>query len=125
MATLLSLVGLVGSETAQAANTMAAPAPLATLFSEWRVFAQPAISAGVPDYTAAAMIRKAGALPSWQARLSALARSGWTVEALDDYRLIEAEMNGFHFQLRVLRPSACRYLCKLRGRFRSRAALRS
>ena len=85
--------------------TQGSPA-IAELFSEWRAFVKPRIAAGVPDYSTAAMARTAAALPRWQARLTALDRRGWDVQAQNDYRLIEAEMNALDFNLRVLKPWA-------------------
>jgi Bacterial protein of unknown function (DUF885) len=82
------------------------PQALITLFSEWRAFVTPKITAGVPDYSKVAMARTASALPQWQARLAAIDRSGWTVQALNDYRLIEAEMHALDFNMRVLMPWA-------------------
>lgn len=79
---------------------------LVALFSEWRAFVKPEIRSGVPDYSKAAMARMATALPQWQARLASIDRSGWDVAALNDTRLIEAEMNALDFNLRVLMPWA-------------------
>ena len=76
------------------------------LFADWRAFAQPDIRAGVPDYSAAAMARKAADLPRYRARLNAIATAGWPAADTNDWRLIEAEMNGFEFFLRVLKPWA-------------------
>ncbi len=81
-------------------------ADLVRLFTDWRAFVQPAIHAGVPDYSAAAMAQKAAALPRYQARLRAIDMAGWPATARNDWRLVEAEMNGFDFFLRVLRPWA-------------------
>lgn len=97
---------------------MAAPAPaaiprgaashaqLADLFKQWRVFASPQITRGVPDYGSAAMAAKAAALPTWRARLAGIDRSGWSVAEQDDARLFEAELNGMDFFQRVLKPWA-------------------
>ncbi|HEX8233206.1 MAG TPA: DUF885 domain-containing protein [Caulobacteraceae bacterium] len=52
------------------------------------------------------MARKASALADYRTRLSAIDRSGWNAMALNDYRLVEAEMNGLDFSLRVLKPWA-------------------
>ncbi len=82
------------------------PAAITTLFTEWRAFVKPKIAAGVPDYGPAAMARMATALPHWQARLAALDRRGWNLQAQNDFRLIEAEMNALDFNLRVLKPWA-------------------
>ena len=79
---------------------------LVALFSEWRAFEQPAIESGVPDYSAAAMARKAAALPAYKARLKSIDTSNWSSAAQNDHALVKAEMNGFDFMLRVLKPWA-------------------
>ena len=84
----------------------ATPAELTGLFADWRRFVQPPIHEGVPDYGPAAMAQKAAALPLYRARLAAIDRTGWPQSALDDYRLVQAEMNGFDFSFRVLQPWA-------------------
>jgi len=60
----------------------------------------------VPDYGPAAMAAKAAALPAWRKRLDAIDTHGWPMEQLNDFKLVKAEMNGFDFDLRVLRPWA-------------------
>jgi hypothetical protein len=79
---------------------------LVALFKDWRAFEQPSIERGVPDYSAAAMARKAAELPAYQARLTAINVSTWSTAAQNDYELVKAEMNGFDFNLRVLKPWA-------------------
>ena len=81
-------------------------AALATLFEQWREFEHPVLKNHVADYSAAAMTAKAAALPQWRARLEAIETHGWPIEALNDYKLVDAEMNGLDFNLRVLRPWA-------------------
>lgn len=96
-----------GPSHAQApAAAPAREAALTLLFRDWRAFVQPRIVRGVPDYSAAAMAAKAAALPGYRARLAAIDRTGWNAAALGDYRLVEAEMNGLDFSLRVLKPWA-------------------
>jgi len=77
---------------------------LATLFTDWRAFNHPAIDKGRPDYSATAMAKKAEGLAVFRARLQAVDTSGWSTEQKNDYRLVEAEMNGLDFFLRILRP---------------------
>ena len=79
-------------------------AQLASLFSEWRQFVSPAMTAGLPNYSAAAMASKKVALPIWRKRLAAIDQTGWSVSDKDDARLFEAESNGFDFFLRTLKP---------------------
>jgi Bacterial protein of unknown function (DUF885) len=81
-------------------------AGLVKLFYAWRDFVQPTILRGVPDYSVAAMTRKAAALPSYRAQLKAIDIRAWPAEAQNNYRLVEAEMNGFDFNLRILKPWA-------------------
>lgn len=81
-------------------------ADLVKLFVEWRAFVQPDIRVGVPDYSGTAMTKKASELPHYRTRLKAIATAGWPVADTNDWRLIEAEMNGFDFFLRVLKPWA-------------------
>ncbi len=77
---------------------------LLALFTEWRSFEQPKPRNGAPDYTAATLERQHAELKSWQARLAAIDPGGWPVERQVDWHLVRAEMNGFDFNLRVLKP---------------------
>ncbi|MGK2911625.1 MAG: hypothetical protein ACSLE1_17755 [Sphingobium sp.] len=70
------------------------------------MFVAPPGCNGLPDYGPPAMARAATGLVSYKARLAALDRSEWTVRQQNDYRLIEAEMNAFDFNLRILKPWA-------------------
>jgi hypothetical protein len=106
---LVAPSGTVQAQGASASPTATATATspeLVTLYKAWRAFAAPAIVDGLPDYGAAAMKRKAADLPGFEARLAAIDRTGWSTAAINDHRLIEAEMNGLDFQLRVLMPWA-------------------
>ena len=95
-----------------AAAVAAAPATanghaqLVRLFAEWRAFTHPPIVAGRPDYSARAMSAKAARLPDFRRRLAAIDTTGWSASQRGDRRLVEAEMNGLDFFLRVLRPWA-------------------
>jgi hypothetical protein len=79
---------------------------LPALAQKWRRFEQPAVHNCVPDYSAAAMAAKAAALPSYRAELGRIDTRGWEPAQTVDHRLIEAEMNGLDFDLRVRRPWA-------------------
>ncbi len=79
---------------------------LVALFSEWRAFEQPMIENGLPDYSATAMARKAATLPVYQARLKSIDTTNWSPAAQNDHRLVQAEMHGLDFMLRVLKPWA-------------------
>lgn len=77
---------------------------LVKLFGDFREFAVPKVSGGVPDYTAAAMATQAEQLKELQQRLAAIDDSRWPVSQRVDYMVVLAEMRGLEFQHRVLRP---------------------
>jgi uncharacterized protein (DUF885 family) len=81
-------------------------ATLAQLFEQWRDFEHPVMQGNVADYGPTAMAAKAAALPAWQKKLAGIDTQGWSIEQLNDYKLVRAEMNGLDFNLRVLRPWA-------------------
>ena len=97
------IVVLAGPCVANAADDYAA---LVDLAQEWRRFEQPSVKLCVPDYAAAAMSAKAAALPAFVSRLKALDARSWTATQRVDHELIEAEMNGLDFDLRVRQPWA-------------------
>src|SRR5262252_8084993 len=77
---------------------------LAILFTDWRAFNHPAIVNGRPDYSAAALAKKTKGLAAFRKRLKAIDTSGWSTEQKNDYRVVEAEVNGLDFFLRILKP---------------------
>ena len=97
--------------TAAPAKSVAGPAAtghgqLVQLFADWRGFNHPKIERSRPDYSALAMTAKAERLPEFRARLAAIDTAGWSASQRGDHRLVEAEMNGLDFFLRVLKPWA-------------------
>lgn len=107
-ALLLGTAAVAGGTAPAVAQTQTARpagyAALETLFGEWRAFEYSGTRDGAPDYTAAAMAKKAAELKQWQKRLAAIDRSGWSTAQLVDYQIVRAEMNGLDFDLRVLKP---------------------
>jgi hypothetical protein len=79
---------------------------LTELFDDWRDFERPGLSQGVPDYSAAAMASKHQQLRDYQARLAAIESADWPIDQQVDYQLVQAEMNGLDFNIRVLMPWA-------------------
>jgi len=77
---------------------------LVAMFRDWREFEHPGLRAGAPDYTVGNMRRMHGELGGFQERLRALDVSGWTREQQVDWHLLQAEINGMDFNMRVLRP---------------------
>lgn len=104
---LLALASPSAGVAALATKSAIAPsghAQLIQLFADWRAFNHPDIAASRPDYSARAMAHKAARLPTFRQRLLAIDRSGWSASQRGDYGLLEAEMNGLDFFLRVLHP---------------------
>ena len=79
---------------------------LLKLFAEWRAFERPPQLDGAPDYTATTFEKRQPAFERLRARLHAIDPSGWPVELQVDWHLVRAEINGYDFNVRVLRPWA-------------------
>ena len=101
---LASIAMTVAPAVAAPAKAAAGHAQLVQLFADWRAFNHPQIVRGKPDYSAPAMTAKAARLPEFRARLAAIGTAGWSASQRGDHRLVEAEMNGLDFFLRVLTP---------------------
>jgi len=79
---------------------------LVQLFAEWREFERPPNLDGAPDYTAATFDARYAEFAKYRDRLRAFDISGWPIEQQVDWHLVRAEMNGFDFNYRVLKPWA-------------------
>ncbi|MEE8370635.1 MAG: hypothetical protein V3R73_00710 [Sphingomonadales bacterium] len=79
-------------------------ADLVKLFEDWRTFEKPPSLDGAPDYTAAQFAKRHGELKAYRARLDAFEISGWPVADQVDWHILRAEMNGFDFNHRILKP---------------------
>ena len=77
---------------------------LVALFKDWRAFERPPLRDGAPDYTAERMAAAHAELPRFFERLDALEPGAWSIEEQIDWHLVRAELNGFDFNCRVLRP---------------------
>ena len=77
---------------------------LVQLFEEWREFESPPMRDGAPDYTAERFDAAYAELPDYFERLNAIDIGGWPVEQQVDWHIVRAEMNGFDFNHRVLKP---------------------
>ncbi|MBA3563111.1 MAG: DUF885 family protein [Gammaproteobacteria bacterium] len=77
---------------------------MVALFEDWRAFEQPPLREGAPDYTAATLGRMHIELQAYQARLAGIDPGKWPIEQQVDYHILRAEMNGFDFNVRVLKP---------------------
>jgi len=82
----------------------ASHADLVALFAEWRAFEAPPISEGAPDYRKATFENRMPDFKALKEKLLRIDTSGWTVPEQVDWRIVLAEMNGFDFNHRVLKP---------------------
>jgi hypothetical protein len=81
-------------------------AALVDLFKEWRAFENPPLLNGAPDYTAETFAERRPAFEQLRTKLTMIDTSGWPVDQRVDWTLVWAEMNGYDFNQRVLRPWA-------------------
>jgi len=74
------------------------------LFKEWRSFEKPPMRNGAPDYTAETFNKRLAGFKKLQSSLNAIDTSAWSVEHKVDWVLVWAEMNGYDFNYRILKP---------------------
>ena len=77
---------------------------LLELFEEWREFESPPLLDGAPDYTAEQFESRYPAFQVLRDRLKTMEHAGWSVDQQVDWHIVRAEMNGFDFNHRVLKP---------------------
>jgi len=77
---------------------------LVSLFKDWRAFEKPPLLKGAPDYTALSFNKRGPAFKRLQSRLNEIDTSSMTIEQKVDWVLVWAEMNGYDFNHRVLKP---------------------
>ena len=77
---------------------------LVTLFKEWRRFETPPMHKGAPDYRKATFTERMPAFKQLRARHAAIDTTGWSIPNKVDWMVVWAEMNGFDFHHRVLKP---------------------
>ncbi|HIF82684.1 MAG TPA: hypothetical protein EYQ37_02300 [Candidatus Marinimicrobia bacterium] len=77
---------------------------LVELFNDWRDFENPPRLNGAPDYTADRFKKDHTAFKDLQNRLTQIAIDDWPIPYQVDWHVVRAEMNGYDFNYRVLRP---------------------
>ncbi len=106
VATAAILTALAGVAGVWAAPPAADSPAVEALFHDWRTFETPPLLDGAPDYrTATFESRRAGFL-ALRARLQALAAKASSNDESIDLALLQAEMNAYDFNLRVVQPWA-------------------
>ena len=104
---LISLLWLLSCQQQSPAPATLQPAThadLVTLYRDWRAFEQPPRKEGAPDYSLAAFEKRRPAFDALRTRLLSMDTTGWTIPQQVDWTILMAEMNGYDFHERVLRP---------------------
>ncbi len=101
---LVIVLAMAGAAAAAESSVIDDYPKLLQLFLEWRAFEQPPTAGGAPDYTAATFARRHAELAAFRKRLASFDDAHWPVEHRVDLALLRAEMNGFDFYVRVLKP---------------------
>jgi hypothetical protein len=82
----------------------AAYSDLTTLFTEWRDFENPPLFKGAPDYRIETFDSRHPEFKKLQKRLLSMDTTGWATPQKIDWKIVWAEMNGYDFNYRILRP---------------------
>ena len=98
---------ILGSASMQAQQNPAPPAgyqELVQLFSDWREFEDPPLLNGAPDYTPKRFAKDHQIFQGLEKRLSKIKIGDWSTSCQVDWHIVRAEMNGYDFNYRVLKP---------------------
>jgi hypothetical protein len=74
------------------------------LFKEWRTFEAPPLLNDAPDYTKETFEKRWPRFIELQQSLMKIDTANWPVEHKVDWMIVWAEMNGYDFNHRILKP---------------------
>ena len=94
----LSVLGAQDNQTQKGYDS------LVSLFYDWREFESPPLLNGAPNYTKKSFQKRQVKFKELRARLKKIDISGWDKSQSIDFKIVWAEMNGYDFNRRVLRP---------------------
>ncbi|MEQ8238636.1 MAG: hypothetical protein RIA69_05445, partial [Cyclobacteriaceae bacterium] len=77
---------------------------LSTFYTKWRTFENPPKYNGAPDYRQATFDQRLPKFKALSAELKAMDTAEWSTAQQADWMIVWAEMNGFDFNHRVLKP---------------------
>lgn len=97
----LFIISFLGFVPLKAQNSEAI---LTDMFIQWRKFETPPMVNGAPDYRKVTFDQRISDFKVLQNKLMAIDTSGWSVADKVDWSIIWAEMNGFDFNYRILKP---------------------
>lgn len=95
--TTIAQTGLTQERTDEATG-------LLELFQDWRDFERPPLRDGAPDYTSETFAKRQQHYRRLRERLDAMDIDSWSIPQQVDWHLVRAEMNGYDFNTRVLKP---------------------
>ncbi|MFY0606106.1 MAG: hypothetical protein JXR10_05285 [Cyclobacteriaceae bacterium] len=95
----IPLLFLILSVTAKAD-----PVSLQAFHTKWRTFERPPQLNGAPDYRQQTFDKRMVDFNNLKAELNAIDTTNWAIADKIDWMILWAEMNGFDFNYRVLRP---------------------
>ena len=101
---LCLLIINVSQVSAQSASQPGTYEELLSLFDEWRAFENPPRFEGAPDYRAETFDVRHKDYIEIRTQLESIDTTGWSVPHQVDWHVVRAEMNGFDFNYRVLKP---------------------
>ena len=108
MKKLLLLLILISCSTTKNDNTPKNQSlkydDLVLLFNDWRNFENPPLLDGAPDYTRERFEEDKSEFLELRKRLHSFDIDNWAIKEQIDWYVIKAEMNGYDFNYRVLRP---------------------
>lgn len=94
------------NQTSTTAFTSNDYSDLVALFKEWRTFEKPPLLGGAPDYTIESFEKRWPRFKELQSGIKAIDTTNWPVENKVDWMIVWAEMNGYGFNHRILKPWA-------------------
>lgn len=77
---------------------------LVELFHKWRSFEKPPLRDNAPDYAAETFEKRWPEFKVLQKKLIAIDTAGWSTANKADWMIVWAEMNGYDFNHRILKP---------------------
>ena len=77
---------------------------LKSLFKKWRDFEKPPLLNGAPDYTTETFNKRWSSFKALQEQLQGIDTTGWAIPNQVDWLIVWAEMNGYDFNNRILKP---------------------
>jgi len=77
---------------------------LVHLFNDWRSFEAPPLKNGAPDYSQSTFDQRWSSFLVLKSNLEAMPKDEWSISQQADWHILWAEMNGYIFNYKVLKP---------------------